>query len=203
MVPLDCAAQLGLEASVASAPAHACPGRTTRSRRGPPPSRDTSRCPHREAGHRRTSICGLPTTMPMLAAPKQLCLPIRKGSASAFCSRSAMRTHRLCVSMFSREHAELVAAEPREHVAWTQLRLQPCARSPSGIGRRRRGRAVVDQLEAVEVDEQDRIAGRWRAARLRDRALNQLAEERAVREIRQRIVLCLPAPASRGCAAVR
>ena len=114
-----------------------------------------------------------------------------------------MRAHIVCGLDVLREHAELVAAKPREHVAWAQLCLEPARNRLQESVAGDVAVRVVDRLEAVKVDEQDRIAGRWRAARLRNRALNELAEERPVREIRQRIVLRLPARASRGCGAAR
>ena len=58
--------------------------------------------------------------------------------------------------------SELVAAEAREHVALAQRRLQPAA----GLAQQRIARlvpvAVVDELEAVDVDEQH--GARCRAA---------------------------------------
>ena len=48
---------------------------------------------------------------------------------------------------------------------------------------------VVNELESVEVDEQHRVTRRPRARRLSNGALNVLAEQRAVRQVGQGIVL--------------
>src|SRR5262245_46342987 len=89
-----------------------------------------------------------------------------------------------------REHTELVTSEARQHVARAKLRVEPSRdRFQEAVAGDVTVR-VVDRLEAIEVDEEHAIASRWITARLRNRALYELAEERAVREIRQRVVLC-------------
>ena len=48
--------------------------------------------------------------------------------------------------------------------------------------------AVVDQLESIEVDEQHPVVAPGAARALGDRALQQLAEQRAVRQVGQPVV---------------
>ena len=86
------------------------------------------------------------------------------------------------------QHRELVAAQPRQRVAGSELRLQPLRDRDQEAVADHVAEAVVHQLEAVEVDEQHRVLVRRRTRALRDRPLQQLAEERAVREVRQRVV---------------
>ena len=135
--------------------------------------------------------------------PRTFCLSIWNGSASASCSRSAMRADVLGRRDVLGEHGELVAAEPRQHVARAQLRLQPPGDGDQESVADHVAEAVVDQLEAVEVDEQHGVAGRRDARRLRNRALEQLAEQRAVRAARSAHRAARPAPASPGCGAAR
>ena len=81
---------------------------------------------------------------------------------------------------------ELVAAEAREHVAVAQRDLQPAA----GLAQQRIARlvpvAVVDELEAVDVDEQH---GARRRAAPRQLPLELARELGAVDEAGERIVL--------------
>ena len=101
------------------------------------------------------------------------------------------------------EHGELVAAQPRQHVAGSELRLQPLRDGHQEAVADDVAEAVVDQLEAVEVDEQHRVAGRRErassaqspAAGARGRACGS-ADPSARRA-------APPGPASRGCGAAR
>ena len=88
------------------------------------------------------------------------------------------------------QHGELVAAEPRQHVARAHLRLQPLGERDQELVAGEVAQAVVDQLEAVEVDEQDGVARFRRAGGLSNRPLQQLAEHRAVGQTGQRVVPC-------------
>ena len=82
---------------------------------------------------------------------------------------------------------ELVAAEAREHVALAQRGLQP----PAGLAQERIARlvavAVVDELEAVDVDEQH--GARGRALAVSELLLELARELAAVDEPRERVVL--------------
>ena len=81
---------------------------------------------------------------------------------------------------------ELVAAEAREHVALAQRRLQP----HGGLAQQRVARVmavpVVDELEAIDVDEQHRARGR---ATLRQLELQLTGELPPVDEPGERVVL--------------
>ena len=81
------------------------------------------------------------------------------------------------------EHGELVAAEPRHHVVGAHRAAQAVGDRDEQLVARRVAEAVVDDLEAVEVEEQDRHpAGRVRGTR--QLSTEPLDEQRAVRAAR-------------------
>ncbi len=85
---------------------------------------------------------------------------------------------------------ELVAAEPREGVAGAQAGLEPPGELHEEIVSREVPHAVVDALEAVEVEEDDGEEEVARAAPLRPpkEVLEAIHEERPVRQLRQGVV---------------
>ncbi len=126
----------------------------------------------------------------MLAAATHLLLVDLEGLCQRFLQSLGDGADVLCRLDVLCEHAELVAAETGEHVARAKLGVQPPGdRLQESIAGHVAVR-VVDGLEAIEVDEQDGVAGRRSAARLRNRTLDELAEQRSIRQIGQRIVLC-------------
>jgi hypothetical protein len=99
------------------------------------------------------------------------------------------------------EHGELVAAQARHGVVAARDRLQPLAEHPQQLIARGVALRVVDLLEAVEVEADDRQ--RLLVLRARQQRLQQLAELRAVHEARERIVVRQPAQAAVGELLVR
>ena len=81
------------------------------------------------------------------------------------------------------QHDELVAAEPRHGVALAQVMAQPPRDVLQQAVARLVAEAVVDVLEAVEVDEEERelLAAPLRE---RERALQRVHEHRAVGQVR-------------------
>ena len=86
------------------------------------------------------------------------------------------------------QDGELVAAEARHGVARSQMLENALADRNEEAIAYLMAEAVVDQLEAVEVDEQHGKAVRGRAARLEQRPVEQLGEQRAVGQARQAVV---------------
>ena len=85
---------------------------------------------------------------------------------------------------------ELVSAEARDRVRGTQAGAQPLAHGDQHLVARIVAEAVVDLLEPVEVEQQhgdDLIA----PSQARERVLEPVREQRAVRQVCQRIVECL------------
>ena len=97
----------------------------------------------------------------------------------------------------AQEHGELVAAEPRERVAAAHDALQArgdlLQQAVAGVVAER----VVDLLEAVEVDEQQR-GGLAAALGRGQRGLHAVVEQRAVGEVGQVVVQGLVAQPARG-----
>ena len=85
------------------------------------------------------------------------------------------------------QHGELVAAEPRHRVRRTDGGRQPLRHLPQHAIAGRVAQAVVDRLEVVQVDEHHRHR-RCRSLRADERVLDAVREERAVGEVRDRIV---------------
>ena len=86
------------------------------------------------------------------------------------------------------QHDELVAAEARQVVAGAQALLQAPADLHQHAVAGLVAEAVVDQLEAVEVDEQQRGLARTGLAELLQGLLQQLVQAQAVGQAGQRIV---------------
>ena len=87
------------------------------------------------------------------------------------------------------QDGELVAAQPRQRVARPQAALQPPRGADQQLVAGLVSQAVVDRLEAIEIEVQHR---EQRIAQHPPRAMKQVLqaidEQRAVREIRERIV---------------
>ena len=85
------------------------------------------------------------------------------------------------------EDAELVAAQPRDRVALTEALREPEADLLQQLVAARMAERVVDLLEAVEVhDHHGR--GHVVAARRGERLTDAVVEERAVGQVRERVV---------------
>ena len=95
---------------------------------------------------------------------------------------------RLAVDVLE-QHGELVAAEARERVARAHAALEPPRDADQQLVAGLVSEAVVDRLEAIEVEvehREQRLA--QRAPRAVKQVLQAVEEQRAVREIRERIV---------------
>ena len=84
------------------------------------------------------------------------------------------------------QHPELVAAEPGDGVACAHRLLQPRRDGGEQLVADVVAEAVVDQLEVVEVEEQDR--GHERLRRAAERVLEPVEEQHAVRQAGERVV---------------
>ena len=83
------------------------------------------------------------------------------------------------------QHGELVAAHARDGVARAQRRVEPQRDGLQQLVAGLVAERVVDDLEAVEVEEQHGGAGpRAAAARAPQRLLEPVEEQRAVRQAR-------------------
>ena len=88
------------------------------------------------------------------------------------------------------EHRELVAAEARQHVARSQLGMEPDRDRPQELVADEVAEAVVHELEAVEVDEEHGVSRAARADGAGDRVLQQLAEQPPVGQAGEVVVAC-------------
>ena len=91
------------------------------------------------------------------------------------------------------QHGELVAAQARERVARPHAALEPARGADQQLVAGLVSEAVVDRLEAIEIEvehREQRIA--QRAPRAVKQVLEAVEEQRAVREIGERIVERLP-----------
>ena len=88
------------------------------------------------------------------------------------------------------QHGELVAAEARDGVAGAQRATQPARDGDQQLVADVVAERVVDELEAVEVEEQDGDAARPGRARCgaADRLVEAVEEQHAVRQPGQRVV---------------
>ena len=155
LLPHGCVAQVGLEL-------HAGHGqgvhRLVEDRHGPPcPGTwpDTSRCPRRGAGPRRGRSSDSLRAMPMLAAMTSSCPFSEKGDCSSSRARSAIWIHVPEVFDVVGEDDELVSAEPGDGVALADAAFQPPADRDQELIADLVAQAIVDELEAVEVEEED------------------------------------------------
>ena len=105
--------------------------------------------------------------------------------------RSATSVHPRSSRRVLDEHRELVAAQSRHRVGRAHAGEQP----PRGLDEQRVTRAVpetvVDGLEVVEIEEQQRARRLRCACDARQRVLHAVAQQRAVRQPGQRVVECL------------
>ena len=96
--------------------------------------------------------------------------------------------HRVVRRAVFQQHAEFVAAEPRERVAFAELALEQQADLAQELVARRVAAGIVDLLEAVKIQiEHRRGADRARRA-LAERRLQPVLELAPVGEPGQRIV---------------
>ena len=138
--------------------------------------------------------------MPMLAEVKTSRPPIENGALSASWIRHAMAL--ACASSFSAVQAdgELVAAEPRQRVALPQAGLEPPRRRDQQLVADQVAEAVVDDLEAVEIEVQhgeragERRGGVHSSSRRPSPSTNTARLHRPVSESRK------PTLRSRSCA---
>src|SRR5690606_18820268 len=94
------------------------------------------------------------------------------------------RAQRLVHRAAFKQHAELVAAETGERIAPADLRLQQRTDLPQHLVARAVPARVVDDLELIEIDVENRVR---RLPRLRalQRPLEAALELAAVHELRQ------------------
>ena len=114
--------------------------------------------------------------------------PIENGALSASWIRKAMRVGLSVVAEPVEEDREFVAAEPGQRVAVAQARLEPARGGDQQLVADQVAEAVVDDLEAVEI-EVEHGERRARAAQLElfEPAAEPLDEHRAVVQPGQRI----------------
>ncbi len=138
--------------------------------------------------------------MPMLA-PTDSVLPPQTKRKSRIAWRAASAMRFACSSEHLEQHAELIAAEAREGVRGAYPRLQHAghiAQQPvAGLV----AAGIVDDLELVEVDVQQRI-GALAALRAEQRPVQAIVELAPVDEAGERVVARLPGRA-RASDAVR
>ena len=119
----------------------------------------------------------------MLASTSSVRPPIENGWRSCVSSRHGDPARLLAAGRVGQQDAELVAAEPRDHVLLSEGRAQALGhllqQAVAGVVAER----VVDLLEVIEVDQHH---GR-RAADVDD-PLGLMAEERSVRQPGERVV---------------
>ena len=84
-------------------------------------------------------------------------------------------------------HAELVAAEARDRVGVAKGAAEANRQLPEQLVAARMPERVVDLLETVEVEQQDRCAAAG-ASRVREGGLDPVVEEHAVRQAREAVV---------------
>ncbi len=85
------------------------------------------------------------------------------------------------------EHGELIAREPADHRVLAQITRQPLAQDLQGSIAGRVAEGVVDLLEAVQVQVQQR-EGALIAPRAGNRLLQQMLELHAIRHLGERVV---------------
>ena len=105
--------------------------------------------------------------------------PIASGRASASTIRSAVSAASSTRVDVLEQHGELVAAEARGGVAGADAGVEALGDGQQDLVAGGVAEAVVDRLEVVEVEEDDRQAGLL-AARAGDRLAHALDEQRAV-----------------------
>ncbi len=142
------------------------------------------------------------SAMPMLAPMNSSRPSITNGACRLCWTRSAITVASRASRDVVEQERELVAAQARHRVVGPQRRFQPTGDGHQQLVAGRVAEAVVDDLEAVEVEEQHRRAdGGVVALRAPDRLVEAVDEQDAVRQagevVVQRVVL-QPALAPRG-----
>ncbi len=89
------------------------------------------------------------------------------------------------------QHGELIATQARGGVLRPQRSAHPLRDGQQQLVARRVAQAVVDRLEVVEVEEQDRKGAQWVAPLPRDGVPEPIGEEGPVGEIGERVMECL------------
>ncbi len=186
------AGQRVLAAASARRPRAGCrrtwPGRTRRTGRGRPPWPSTSRGRRRAAARRLVGLgpSALVVATPMLAVPTKSRLPSRTGWRIAASSRSA----RAAASISSTSSTSTANSSPPSRASVSDGRTCWLIRSATRRDELVAGRVaerVVDHLEVVEVDQQQRHSA---AAALvaGHRVLDPVAEQRPVGQAGQRVL---------------
>ena len=126
--------------------------------------------------------------MPMLAEVNTSRPPIENGALSASWIRNAIALAWASSPSPFRQNRELVAAEAGQRVALTQARLEPARHGDQQLVADQVAEAVVDDLEAIEieVEHRERVADAPQPELL-EAAAEPLDEHRAVVEAGQRI----------------
>jgi hypothetical protein len=110
------------------------------------------------------------------------------GSPSARISFSAMRAASVAPATLHDDHLELVAADARDGVVVAQRRAQPARDLLQQLVADVVAQRIVDELEAVEVDEQHRHL-LVEPLRLRQRLAQPIHQHRAVGQAGERVVV--------------
>ena len=188
LVALDRLAQLGLERQARAPRSRASAGRTAGSRRGRRPWRGTSRCPRRAA---RRPPCGTatpPRTMPMLAEAYSSRPLSVIGSTSERCSRSATRHTSSGVAKSSMSTAN---SSPPRRASASPGRSCVCSRAAMATRNwspTRWPRLSLTSLKPSRSMKSTAYFGVDRARALRNRPLQQLAEQTPVGQPGQMVV---------------
>ena len=131
--------------------------------------------------------------IPMLADMKISCPSMWKGRPSACCIRSATTLASPTCLMPVEQNGELVPSEPGDRVflpdpgdgvAGAQALLEPLRNFDQQLVAEHMAETVVHQLEAVEVEEQDREHLAGMAGRASDQAFQPIEEQNAIRAAR-------------------
>ena len=113
-----------------------------------------------------------------------------KGSCSARCSRVAMSSAAIDGMHVEHQHGELIAAPARQHAFERRSGLLEAARGlhhelvAGSVAER-----VVDELEAIDVDEHDRDAPATPRAHVAQRAIELIHEVAAIRQAGECVVI--------------
>jgi hypothetical protein len=100
----------------------------------------------------------------------------------------ARQIRRLSRFFYRRLHyGKFITAEPRHHIALAQARGEPSSHRLEQEIADRMAERVVDMLEVVEVDAQDRKA--FAAPDMHERRVKPLMEQQAVGQVRQPVVM--------------
>ena len=156
----------------------ASPGRRPRAAPCPTPWPDTSPCRRRGAGPRAARGRSSPARSRCSPVAKTSCPPRLNGAFRSSRTRSANSIASLMSPDVVGEDRELVAPEPGERVAPAQSLLEPPADRDQELVAGGVPQAVVDDLEAVEVEEQHGEMVVLLAFRSEDRPAEPVHEQR-------------------------